>query len=204
MRRHAFEALRRLAFALAARAAGARALPALPIVRVALLLGTVLLVASCRSPKYLDTVKLEPVCPRVGVLGDADRLTEFNAGRDITDIAFDARLMSVKGSCQFDEDGKKVTLVMDVQFSATRGPSYRGAVNLSYFVATLDDAKNVLGREQFDLPVRFGSDQVRIEGAEKLSESYALPSKDALGAAYQVLVGFVLTPAQLSYNRTHR
>jgi hypothetical protein len=77
-------------------------------------------------------------------------------------------------------------------------------VNLSYFVATLDDAKNVLGREQFDLPVRFGSDQVRIEGAEKLSESYALPSKDALGAAYQVLVGFVLTPSQLSYNRTHR
>jgi hypothetical protein len=174
--------------------------------RLVLLLGAVLLVASCRSPKYLDTVKLEPVCPRVGVLGDADRLTEFSApaGRDITDIAFDARLMGVKGSCQFDADGQKITLVMDVQFSATRGPSYRGAVNLSYFVATLDDAKNVLGRAQFDLPVRFGSDQVRIEGAEKLSESYALPSKDALGAAYQVLVGFVLTPNQLSYNRTHR
>jgi hypothetical protein len=162
------------------------------------------LLVSCTGKKYFDTVKLEPVCPRVAVLGDADRVTEFSAGQDITDIAFDARLMSVKGSCQFDEEEQKVTLVMDVQFSATRGPSYRNAVNLSYFVATLDDAKNVIGRQQFDLPVRFGSDQVRIEGAEQLSETYALKKKDALGAAYQVLVGFVLTPAQLSYNRSHR
>jgi hypothetical protein len=169
------------------------------------MLAAVALVASCRSPKYLDTVKLKPVCPQVGVLGDADRLTEFSApaGRDITDIAFDARLMSVKGSCQFDDEEHKVTLTMDVQFSATRGPSYRGAVNLSYFVATLDDAKNVLGRQQFDLPVRFGSDQVRIEGAEQLSETYTVKT-DSLGAAYQVLVGFVLTPAQLSYNQSHR
>jgi hypothetical protein len=180
----------------------ALALPA----RLALALMLVGLLASCRSPKYLDTVKLEPVCPRVGVLGDADRVTEFSAaaGQDITDIAFDARLMGVKGSCQFDEENQTVTLVMDVQFSATRGPSYRDAMNLSYFVATLDDAKNVIGRQQFDLAVRFGSDQVRIEGAEQLSESYALKKKDALGAAYQVLVGFVLTPAQLAYNRSHR
>src|SRR4029077_21262191 len=105
--------------------------------RLALALTLAVLLASCRSSKYFDTVKLEPVCPRVAVLGDADRVTEFSAaaGQDITDIAFDARLMGVKGSCQFDEDEQKVTLVMDVQFSATRGPSYRGAINLSYFVA---------------------------------------------------------------------
>ena len=182
MRRHALKAVARGALALAAVAA----------------------LAAC-SHKYLDTVKLKPVCPQVGVLGDADRVTEFNAtaGQDITDIAFDARLMNVKGSCQYDEDGQKITLTMDVEFSATRGPSYRDAVNLGYFVATLDDAKNVLGRQQFDLPVRFGSDQVRIEGAEKLSETYTVKA-DSLGAAYQVLVGFVLTPAQLSYNRSHR
>ena len=184
MRRHAFKTVGRVALALAAAA----------------------LLASCRSPKYLETVKLKPVCPQVAVLGDADRLTEFNrqAGQDITDIAFDARLMGVKGSCQFDDDDQKVTLVMDVQFSATRGPSYRdGGTNLSYFVATLDDAKNVIGRQQFDLPVRFGSEQVRIEGAEQLSETYAV-KKDTLGAAYQVLVGFVLTPDQLTWNRSHR
>ena len=174
--------------------------------RFGLALALVALVAGCRSPKYLDTVKLEPVCPHVNVLGDADTITQFapSAGQDLTDIAFDARLMGVKGSCQFDEEEKQVTLTMDVQFSATRGPSYRGPVNLSYFVATLDDAKNVVGRQQFDLPVRFGSGDVRVEGAEQLSETYALKKKDALGAAYQVLVGFVLTPAQLAYNRNHK
>ena len=175
------------------------------VTRLALVLAAVLLLASCSRTKYLETVKLEPVCPRVAVLGDTDSVTEFSApaGQDITDIAFDARLMGVKGSCQFDEEDQKITLVMDIQFSATRGPSYRDAVSLSYFVATLDDAKNVIGRQQFDLQVRFGTDQVRLEGAEQLSETYPV-KKDSLGAAYQVLVGFVLTPAQLAWNRSHR
>ena len=177
-----------------------------PFASLALALALVGLVSGCRAPKYLEIVKLEPVCPRVAVLGDADRLTEFAgaASQDLTDIAFDARLVGVKGACEFDEEEQKVTLTMDVQFSATRGPAYRGPVSLSYFVATLDDARTVIGREQFDLGVRFGSDQVRVEGAEQLSETYALKKKDSLGAAYQVLVGFVLTPAQLAYNRTHR
>jgi hypothetical protein len=160
---------------------------------------------SACGQKYLEQVKLTPICPRVAILGDTERLTQFVSGpsQDLTDIAFDARLSQPVGSCQFDEGKQKVTLTIDVPFSAARGPAYRGPTKISYFVATLDDARNVMGREQFDLLVNIPKDQTRVDATEQLTESYTI-KKESLGAAYQVLVGFVLSPEQLAYNRSQR
>jgi hypothetical protein len=179
--------------------------PRIALARLFLAIAVCTLVAGCIKPKYLETVKLTPVCPKVAVLSDAERLTQFVAGpsQDLTDIALEARIGTVSGSCQFDNDDQKVTLSMDVPISATRGPALRGPVRLAYFVATLDAAKNVLGRERFDITFEIPSDQTRFDGTEQLTESYAL-KPDTLGAAYQVLVGFVLSPEQLAYNRAHR
>ena len=176
-----------------------------PVIRVAIAVALVGLVAGCAKQKYLETVKLTPICPKVGVLADAERMTVFAAGaaQDLTDVAYDARVGTVAGSCQFDQDEQQVMLSLDIPLSTTRGPAYRGPVRLSYFVATLDAAKNVVGREQFDINVEIPSDSQRVDNTEQLTETYKL-KPDTLGAAYQVLVGFVLTPDQLSYNRAHR
>jgi hypothetical protein len=185
--------------------AAVRRHPFVPVARLFLTLALVGLVASCAKPKYLETVKLTPICPKVGVLGDAERLTEFVAGptQDLTDVALEARLGTVSGSCAFDEEEQKITLSLDIPLSTIRGPAYRGPVRLSYFVATLDAAKNVMGRKQFDVSFEIPSDTQRFDATEQLSETYNL-KPDTLGAAYQVLVGFVLSPQQLAYNRSHR
>jgi hypothetical protein len=179
--------------------------PLVSVTRLVLTVALVGLVASCSKAKYLDTVKLTPLCPKVGVLADTERLTNFATGpaQDLTDVSFEARVGTVMGSCKYDEDGSKITLLLDIPLSTTRGPAYRGPVRFSYFVATLDGARNVTGREQFDLNFDMPGDTVRVASTEQLSETYKLPP-DTLGAAYQVLVGFVLTPEQLAYNRANR
>ncbi|MBX6323441.1 MAG: hypothetical protein IRY94_16580, partial [Rhodospirillaceae bacterium] len=51
----------------------------------------------------------QPACPAVARLPDADRLTRFvGSGRDLTDVAFEARIGEVSASCDYDDSGYDV------------------------------------------------------------------------------------------------
>src|SRR3546814_6814364 len=56
--------------------------------------------AACRSKK-----PNLPSCPRVGILGDAQKATQYRPGpgRDLTDVTFQTELLDYNGECSFEE-----------------------------------------------------------------------------------------------------
>src|SRR5256885_490934 len=64
-------------------------------------------------------------CPTVTRIGDATRLTRFvPGGRDLTDVAFEAKIGGISGNCSGNE--KRIQVQMNAQFIASRGPADKG------------------------------------------------------------------------------
>ena len=142
-----------------------------------------------------------PPCPKVGILGDAADLTRFRGnGTDITDTVVDGRITGLGGKCSLD-DLKHLRTVVSVNMDITRGPAAQGRVeDVTYFVSVARGT-TILDKRTFTLPVSFpaNTDRLRLTGDQI---DLVLPVSDTVsGAAYSVLVGFQLTPAQLAFNR---
>lgn len=151
---------------------------------------------------------LEPVppCPNIRIDSNTAGLTVFrpSGGTDITDIAYQAEIVSFEGTCKFDDEG--VEVVMDIDLVVSGGPAAEpGEVDLYYFVAIPRFHPNPIGKKiflrQHDLP---GGGARR----ERITESNIrifIPLEDRLiAAAYDVYLGFQLTDEQLEYNRAQR
>jgi hypothetical protein len=141
-----------------------------------------------------------PPCPRIVALDGADSLTRFaGAGRDLTDIAFEAEIAQLAGSCSYDEEGIEVTL--QLRFSAARGPAdtdRRAA--FSYLVAVADLDQQVLSREGFDTAIEFSGTATRAGILEEVEQHVPL-AEGRTGADYVIYVGFEVSREELEYNR---
>lgn len=160
--------------------------------------------AGCSSTNPLADSSKTPPCPNVAVLTDAAHLTVFKdgAGRDLTDVKYDAEFGRITGECIYNKRGNgKVTVEMKLQITARRGPADRDRLaNVDYFVAVVDRQSNVLGRQEFQSKLQFPPDQTEATTQDELEQIIPL-KKDQAGADIDVLVGFKLTPEQLERNR---
>jgi hypothetical protein len=142
-----------------------------------------------------------PDCPRLAVLDDVGKLTKFRdgPGRDLTDVAYTARLTKADGFCTTEKSSVKVE--MTVQLVVERGPASTGApVDLQYFVAITDPARHVLAKEVFPSRITFEGSQ-RVGGAnEEIEERIPIP-RGADPGTYSIVVGFQLSPEEVEYNR---
>jgi len=144
-----------------------------------------------------------PACPRVALLADAAHLTVYRQGpgRDLTDIVYQADLGRISGECVYTHSKSKVTVEMKLPISAKRGPADRDrVVDLPYFVAVVDNQSHILARQEFGTTIEFAQDQTEAGTVEELEQIIPL-KKDQPGSAFQVMVGFRLTPEQLKQNR---
>lgn len=160
--------------------------------------------AGCSSTNPLAGTANVPPCPKVAVLTDAAHLTVFKdgAGRDLTDVKYDAEFGRITGECIYNKrDNGKVTVEMTLQITARRGPADRDRLaDVDYFVAVVDRQSNVLGRQEFQSRIQFPSDQTENTTQDELEQIIPL-KKDQAGEDIDVLVGFKLTPEQLERNR---
>jgi hypothetical protein len=142
-----------------------------------------------------------PDCPRLAIPDDVGRMTRFREGpgRDLTDVAYTARLAKADGFCTTEKSGVKVE--MTVQLVVERGPASTGApVDLQYFVAVTDPARRVLAKEVFPAQIAFEGNQ-RVSGSsEEIEERIPIP-RGADPGSYSIIVGFQLTPEEVEYNR---
>jgi hypothetical protein len=140
-------------------------------------------------------------CPRLAVLDDVGKLTKFRegAGRDLTDVAYTARVAKADGFCTTEKSSVKVE--MTVQLVVERGPAATGApADLQYFVAITDAARRVIAKEVFPARIPFEANQ-RISGSnEEIEERIPLPA-GAEPSDYSIVVGFQLSPEEIEYNR---
>ena len=142
-------------------------------------------------------------CPQAVQIPDASRLTRFSvAGRDLTDVLFEAEIQQVQLVCEYDDDVVEVSL--KVLFLATRGPANRqGLAPIRYFVAIADQDQAVLLREEFDLEIPFLGNRPRVAMSEELGPRIPLKSGES-AEGYRIFVGFALSHEEMSYNRRRR
>jgi hypothetical protein len=154
------------------------------------------LLSACESaPKF------PPACPSLSLLRDAADLTRYvPGGHDIRGLIVDGRITAVPATCAFDTPDK-VRATLSVAFTISRGPlaSDRGYA-LPYFVAVID-AGQIVDEADYTISGAFppNIDTVRVSSRPI---NLAIPiTKQKSAAAYQVYVGFRLSPEELAVNR---
>jgi hypothetical protein len=161
------------------------------------------LLGSCETLRSIDfnpEPEIPPPCPRAVVADGAGRLTRFaGAGQDPADVAFEAEIVELTGTCGYDDES--IDVEMQIQIAAARGPAATGDVAaFSYFVAIARTDKTVLAREGFDASIELVGNQTRNGIIEEVDQTIPL-KEDETGVDFVILVGFEMTPAEFEYNR---
>lgn len=144
-----------------------------------------------------------PPCPQVAAVDDASRLTRFaGEGRDLTDVAFEAEIGPMIGSCTYDDD--VIDVELQVQMIASRGPADEGRrADFKYFVAVARLDRTVIARAEFDSYIEFPGNQTRAGIVEELAQHIPITPGER-GDSYVIYVGFSLTPEELEFNRAQQ
>lgn len=140
-------------------------------------------------------------CPSTAGVGDAMLLTKFQAGagRDLTDVRYQVRMVDVQSSCRYDAQG--VTVRARVGFALELGPANpdrRAAFD--FFVAITDPDNEIIAKRIFNAPVSFPANVGYVEHLEELEQRIPLP-KGGAAADYSIIVGLQLTADELDFNR---
>jgi hypothetical protein len=130
-------------------------------------------------------------CPKIGFIADADMISLPNG---------EALIDGFKGSCSFSKDPNEVQLELTLPFKARMtAPAAAKRLKLPYFIAVLSPEEAILQRQALSTKVDFDN-----TGAGSSTEEHRikipLPSL-AEAYKYKVVIGFVLTPAQLKQNK---
>lgn len=158
-------------------------------------------VASCS-----ETPKQSMPCPVVKAVPDASYLTRFGGeSEDLTDTAFEARLVDVQSKCVYSEDtdSKKTRIVSDllVKVLASRGPKLTGDnATFNYVVALTGQGGQKLQRQPFDVTIPLTSDKPTASITDNPTVTIPLKNSEN-GDYYQIYIFLEVTEKELAYNR---
>ena len=147
-----------------------------------------------------------PPCPRVSILKQTSLLTLYGEGpgRDDVDVAFELELRDVASDCDLDVDdeaGGGVAVTFALPINATRGPAAEtDRLNVPFFVALADPGRQIVAKEIFTAEIAFDADGASAQTVEEIEQWIPLGPGE-IGAGYETLVGFQLTPEQLEDTR---
>ena len=141
-------------------------------------------------------------CPQVAVLQQAAKMTIFLPGRtDVAARVTTAQITGVAGTCVTRHKDHTLRVTFRAGFAASNGPADHGApLQLPYFVA-LSRGDQIISKQDDTIALKFNGNATTAEATSK-------PVTVELGNVrnsqnVQVLVGFEMTPAQLSYAAAH-
>jgi hypothetical protein len=141
-------------------------------------------------------------CPQVAVLQQAAKVTIFLPGR--TDVAAQvttAQITGVAGACATAQKDHILRVTFRAGFVASDGPADHGApLQLPYFVA-LSRGDQILSKQDYTIALHFNGNASTAEATSKPVTVELGNVRNSQGV--QVLVGFEMTPAQLSYAAAH-
>ncbi|HJQ58807.1 MAG TPA: hypothetical protein VJ890_18010 [Vineibacter sp.] len=144
---------------------------------------------------------LRASCPQAMRVQDAASLTRFrpDAGRDRTDVLFQAELGKVDIACNLRRN--RVDVDLTVEIIVTEGPALRErAANVGYFVRLVDPSGAVVQGRNFAADYKFAGNRNRAGSSEQLSLTIPL-AEGQDGGGFTVAVGLLPTPQELDYNR---
>ena len=141
-------------------------------------------------------------CPSVEAVPELQSLSEFTEITDQSDynLISSVEITNMQSACNYDE--RAVTIDLSMNFSGELGPQGKAPGSFSYpfFVAITSARGEILAKEIFAASLNYEPGQTTKLYSEKLRQIIPIENKDH-GARYKVLVGFQLTPDQLTFNR---
>lgn len=151
--------------------------------------------ASCGPGKG----QFAPACPVPGLVRPLQELSRYRgASTDLRELVIRARIIDIVGKCEPGDNANSVVATVNVVVDALRGPAMQGdAISLPVFVA-ITNSGTIYDKTLFWLPVQFppNVDGARVIGKEVRMVIPVTPQKTA--AAYGVIAGFQLTPAEIA------
>ncbi|HLZ83345.1 MAG TPA: Tat pathway signal sequence domain protein [Caulobacteraceae bacterium] len=155
------------------------------------------------SKAALPALKNSGPCPFVKTLYDASRYVEFKDGREASaNVGFSGEIQGISAGCEYKDD-EPIKVTMDILFELGKGPQATATTKTyHYWIAVTDRNREVITRQNFDLPVSFpaGKDRVYMNDA---INNIVIPrgTQTTSGANFEVLVGFDVTPQMAEFNR---
>lgn len=163
------------------------------------------LLAACNTniASNLDTRPNAGPCPSVGSIYDVARYVKFADGTDelYPNIEFTAEVSDVRLFCRYVED-EPMEVELDIDFAFGKGQSADSdSHTYPYFVTVTRRSGKVLAKQTFDVTANFKGN--RVAGKTEAVNNIVIPRIDESisGANFEILVGFELTPEQLTFNR---
>ena len=142
-------------------------------------------------------------CPFVKTLYDAGRYVEFKDNREASaNVVFAGEIQGISAGCSY-KGADPIQVTMEVLFELGRGPQATGSSKTyHYWVAVTDRNREVIAKQNFDLPVTFTPGQDRVYITDKIGQ-ITIPrgAETTSGANFEVLVGFDVTPQMAAFNR---
>lgn len=164
----------------------------------------------------VDSVKFwrdeipEP-CPRITVLKNASELTKFKQGpgRDLIDVLYEARITNVLSFCKYDVDYDTRAGLINARvapvIAAKRGPADQSrSADVAYFVAVVDENKNILQKQNFTLRLAFPGNLTQNEVKDEPIDLGIVTDGLTDGSSYEIYVGFQLSREEIAYNEKIR
>ncbi|MCL2427947.1 MAG: hypothetical protein FWD12_01785 [Alphaproteobacteria bacterium] len=169
-----------------------RAGTALPIVLLACLAG-----CGDSSP-----TTFAPSCPRVGILPEAADLSLYRpGGGDLTDMVLDGRITGVVGDCR-REDPRTLSVTARATIQLTRGPAARGRLAPVPIFFAITGNGRLLYRQTYNVMAQFAANSDTLTLTTDKVTLPGLPIGPGVpGSAYELWIGFLLTPEGIAYNR---
>lgn len=147
-----------------------------------------------------------PPCPTVRVDNATANVTQFREGpgREVGDIVYQAEVVTYGGSCVQDVNDDGIAEVdLEIEFAMATGPAApAGNLPVYYFVAIPQLFPEPAAKQIFEVsrPSTGGASQV-TRWTENVQLEIPI-SRERPAAAFDIYVGFQLTPDQLAFNRT--
>jgi hypothetical protein len=156
----------------------------------------------CNTP---DPTTLAISCPATSILAQAASVTKMRpGGNQPANAILTAYMEQAELACDYDMEDNSVDVDVRFPITVTRGPAGAGAPpqTLDYFVAVTDAAGTVLSKHIFHRQVDLGG-KMSVKLTEEVDGNHIGLGADKKPYEYQIMTGFQLTRAELSYNQTN-
>lgn len=141
-------------------------------------------------------------CPAVVVLKDAARLVEFAGDQTLENVAWSGEFVKAQIDCRYYSD-KPIEATLRVKMAFGKGPRADADRHaFGYWVAVTRRDSEVIEKVQYQLPVEFGGEDMKIIDDEIDEIVIPRANKDISGTNFEIVVGFALTPQQALFNRS--
>ena len=151
---------------------------------------------------------LESPCPQIEIVDDLSSISDFTNPKKQTKSHLISRvdLSSAESTCKLAS--KSAVVDLKLIFNGKLGTKGRANKNdkpffsYPFFVAVTSPSGKIMAKEIFAASLTYGTNETTHTYFEKLRQIIPIKSKSN-AKAYKILIGFQVTPDQLSYNRAH-